>query len=141
MKFWIDCEWNDFKGDLISMALVAEDGSEWYQVLECENPSPWIAKNVMTVTQKSPVSKAHMRVSLSKYLAKYPTVHIVADWPEDIERLCALLIVGPGEMLTLAQTRLTFEINRNLDSSLSKVPHQALADARSMKLKDLLTGD
>jgi hypothetical protein len=38
-------------------------------------------------------------------------------------------------MLGLRQTRLTFEINRNLDSSESKIPHQALADARSMKLK------
>jgi hypothetical protein len=74
-------------------------------------------------------------VSLSKYLAKYRTVHIIADWPEDVERFCALLITGPGEMLGLRQTRLTFEINRNLDSSESKIPHQALADARSMKLK------
>jgi hypothetical protein len=135
MKLWIDCEWNDFKGELISMALVAEDGSEWYEVLKCANPSPWVVKHVMCVTQKSSVTKARMQVSLSKYLAKYRTVHIIADWPEDVERFCALLITGPGEMLGLRQTRLTFEINRNLDSSESKIPHQALADARSMKLK------
>jgi hypothetical protein len=135
MKIWIDCEWNDFKGELISMALVAEDGSEWYEVLECANPSPWIAKHVMSVTQKDPISKARMQSSLSKYLAKYPTAHIISDWPEDIERFCALLITGPGKMLGLRQARLTLEINFNLNSNDSKIPHQALADARSMKLK------
>jgi hypothetical protein len=133
MNFWIDAEWNDFKGDLISMALVCEDGSEWYEVLECKNPSPWPAKHVMPVTQKRPVSKASMQASLSKYLAEYLAVHIIADWPEDIERFCALLITGPGEMLGLNQTRLTFEINRDLHSNGSKIPHQALADARSLK--------
>jgi hypothetical protein len=135
MKFWIDCEWNGFKGELISMALVGEDGSEWYEVLKCPNPSTWVAKHVMSVTHKSSVSKSRMQVSLSKYLAKYPIVHIIADWPEDVERFCALLITGPGEMLSLSQSRLSFEINRDLDSNDSKIPHQALADARSMKLK------
>jgi hypothetical protein len=135
VRFWIDGEWNDFKGDLISLALVCEDGSEWYEVLECNNPSPWVARHVLPVTQKHPVSKAQMQVSLSKYLARYPAVHIIADWPEDIERFCALLITGPGEMLMLRQIRLTFEIDRDLDSNGSKIPHQALADARSMKVK------
>jgi hypothetical protein len=89
----------------------------------------------MSVTQKPPVSLARMRVSLCKYLAKYPTDYIIADWPEDIERFCALLITGPCEMMTLRQTQLCFEINRKLDSNESKTPHQSLADARSMKLQ------
>jgi len=137
MRFWIDCEWNDFQGDLISMALVAEDDSEWYEVLKCADPSPWVAKHVMSVTRKSPISKARMQASLSKFLAKYPAIHIIADWPEDIERFCGLLITGPGKMLGFRQSLLTLEINFNLDTNDSKVPHQALADARAMKLKYL----
>jgi hypothetical protein len=68
---------------------MAEDGSEWYEVLECAKPSPWIAKHVMSVTEKDPISNARMQSSLSKYLAEYSAVHIIADWPEDIERFCA----------------------------------------------------
>ncbi len=37
MNIWIDCEFNEFGGDLISMALVADDGQEFYEVLELEN--------------------------------------------------------------------------------------------------------
>jgi hypothetical protein len=89
------------------------------------------------VTRKSPISKARMQASLSRFLAKYPAVHIIADWPEDIERFCALLITGPGKMLGFRQSQLTLEVNFNLDSSDSKVPHQALADARAMKFKHI----
>ena len=32
MKLWIDTEFNEYRGALISMALVAEDGREWYGV-------------------------------------------------------------------------------------------------------------
>ena len=36
MKLWIDTEFNEYKGALISLALVAEDGREWYGVRFCD---------------------------------------------------------------------------------------------------------
>lgn len=44
MRFFIDCEFNEFRGELISMALVAEDGREFYEVLPCPNPGAWVAQ-------------------------------------------------------------------------------------------------
>ena len=40
MRLWIDTEYNGFKGALISMALIDEEGREWYEVLKCRSPSP-----------------------------------------------------------------------------------------------------
>jgi hypothetical protein len=36
MKLWIDTEFNEFGGDLISMALVADDGQELAKVFANE---------------------------------------------------------------------------------------------------------
>ena len=54
MRLWIDTEYNGFRGALISMALVDEEGREWYEVLKCRSPSPWVAKHVMPKLHKQP---------------------------------------------------------------------------------------
>jgi hypothetical protein len=132
-RIWIDCEWNDWKGDLISMALVAEDGGEWYQVLECKSPSPWVAEHVIPKLGKKPVTYQFMQQSLYQFLRDYNRVHLIADWPEDIQHFCEALIVAPGERLPTSHV--TMEI-KQIESE-SKIPHQALADARAIKEADL----
>lgn len=50
MNLYIDCEFNGFGGQLISMALVAEDGTEFYEVVPLlEEVTPWVAEHVMPV--------------------------------------------------------------------------------------------
>ena len=88
MRLWIDTEFNEFRGALISMALVAEDGQEWYAALECPNPGSWVAEHVMPLVGIAPVSRLVFCVSLRQFLKRFATVHIVADWPEDIEHFC-----------------------------------------------------
>jgi hypothetical protein len=134
MRIWIDTEFNEFKGDLISMALVAEDGQEWYEVTYCENPGQWVAQNVMPILNKDPIPKIEMQTGLSLFLSRYPSVHIIADWPEDIAHFCNLLITGPGYRLDTPP--LTMEIRRDLDA-VSLLPHNALADARAIMRKHL----
>jgi len=134
MRLYIDGEWNSYKGDLISMALVAEDGREWYEVLECRNPDPWVAEHVMPKLDKQPVTLDMMRESLRVFLEQFKTVEIIADWPEDIERFCGLLIYGPG--LRIATPPLVMVVRRDLNSGASLKPHQALADARAMLAMD-----
>jgi hypothetical protein len=136
MKYWIDGEWNEYRGALISMALVDEDGEEWYEVLNCHSPSPWVAQHVMPFLHKAPTSLELMRLSLMKFLARSPHATIIADWPEDIERLCALIVTGPG--LCLRLPTLTCIIDWRLDSAASEIPHQALADAHAMRAMSLL---
>jgi hypothetical protein len=48
VRFWIDTEFNEYHGALISLALVAEDGREWYGVRYCDDPGWWVREHVMS---------------------------------------------------------------------------------------------
>jgi hypothetical protein len=131
MRFWLDTEFNEFRGELISMALVAEDGREWYEVLPCPNPRSWVAQHVMPILGKNPLNnQLEMSWSLCAFLSQFGHIHIIADWPEDIAYFCGVLITGPGQRIETPPT--TFEIDRDLDAAISAVPHNALEDARAM---------
>jgi hypothetical protein len=130
MKLWLDCEWNEFGGELISMALIDENNRCWYEVLPCPNPGPWVKENVIPVLRHSDVvSYDVMQRSLWAFLLGYSSVHIIADWPEDIIHFCKLLITGPG--MRFDTPPLTMEVVR-LDGQ-SSLPHNALADALAIK--------
>lgn len=135
MRIWIDTEFNEFRGDLISMALVSEDGCEWYRALHCHSPGPWVAEHVIPVIGIEPVNRDVFSASLQSWLSQFDNVHIVADWPEDIAHFCQSLIVGPG--VRLETPPLTFAIWRNLDGIPSAVPHNALEDARAIMASHL----
>ncbi len=129
MRLFLDCEFNGFKGQLISMALVSEQGHEWYEVLHCPNPIDWVAENVMPVLYKQPTNHSYIAPSLQFFLSQFTTIHIVADWPEDIQHFCRALITGPGQRISTPP--LTLEILR-IDS-VSEIPHNALHDARGIR--------
>ena len=129
MNIYIDCEWNGFGGELISMALVPENGSEFYEVLNCESPCEWVAKNVMPILNKAPISLPLFEQKLEDYLNQFDDIKIIADWPEDIERFCSALITGPGERINTPP--LLMQIIR-IDAE-SALPHNALEDARGIK--------
>lgn len=127
---YVDCEFNEFQGELISMALVSESGREFYQVLHCESPGAWVAEHVMPILGQEPVSNTWFKYHLSEFLAQFESVHIIADWPEDIAHFCQALITGPGYRLNTPP--LTMEVRRDLDA-VSAIPHNALADARAIR--------
>ena len=128
MDVYIDCEWNGFEGDLISMALVAKNGDEFYEVIGCDNPVEWVAENVMPILNKAMTTEVVLKIKLEEFLMRFESVNIVADWPEDIERFCNALITGPGERLNTPP--LTMEIIR-IDAE-SNLHHNALEDARGI---------
>ena len=129
MNIYIDCEWNSFGGNLISMALCAENGEEFYEVLPCENPHEWVVINVSPVLDKKPICIELFTELLGKFLRRFHSVKIISDWPEDIERFCHALITGPGERLDTPP--LTMSIIR-IDAESDK-PHNALHDARGLR--------
>lgn len=129
MNLYIDCEWNDFRGELISMALIDEAEHAFYAVLGCEHPTPWVAAHVMPVLDQRPIPWAEFQWALQTFLGAYDAVHVVADWPEDLERFCHALILGPGQRLTTPP--LTMEVLHV--EALSAQPHNALADALALK--------
>lgn len=127
---YIDCEFNGFNGQLISMALVSAKGDEWYEVLDCPDPVPWVAENVMPLLDKGPLlSRKRFTYSLGAFLQQFTAVHIVADWPDDLRYFCEALITAPGEMVDTP--RVTMELCR-VDAP-SEVPHNALHDARGIR--------
>jgi len=128
MKLFIDGEWNSYGGDLISLALVPEIGEHFYEVLGCDNPDPWVAENVMTKLGKNRITMALMQEKLEAYLSQFESIHIVADWPEDVMWFCKVLITGPGTRINTPP--LSLEVLRV--DTVSTNPHNALADAGAL---------
>jgi hypothetical protein len=129
MNIFIDGEWNSYGGELISLALVAESGEAFYEVLGCYNPDPWVESNVMPKLGKQWVSMAELQAELESFLSQFETVHIVADWPEDAMWFCRVLVTGPGTRIDTPP--LTLEVLR-VDTT-SNNPHNALADAQGLR--------
>lgn len=133
MKIWIDTEFNSYKGALISMALVAEDGSEFYESLGCADPNPWVAEHVMPILDKPAISYGVFQGKLQSFLCSFPSIELISDWPEDLQHFLDTLISGPGERINSPPITLTF---RSIDS-VSAIPHNALADARGIRDADM----
>lgn len=144
MRYFIDTEFNGFGGDLISLALVPEKPTapDFYAVLPCENPEPWVAENVMPILHDCPVEPDFYspREGIARGLQRYfrsigeTSPHIVADWPDDIAYFCKALITGPGEMIAL--NGLVFEVAR-VDAYPTTVrgavQHNAWWDAQALR--------
>lgn len=132
VKIFIDCEFNGFNGELISMALVPADfGLAFYEWVGCENPTPWVAENVIPkIGGIEKISLDDFKTKLQAYLMRFDECHIVADWPVDIAHFCDALITGPGRRIDTPP--LTLEITR-IDA-VSDCPHFALADAFALRM-------
>lgn len=130
VNVFIDCEWNGYRGQLISMALVDEHGSEFYEVLHCSNPIEWVKENVMPVLDKPAIDQDTFNQRLNDYLQQYDELHIIADWPEDIAYLCNALIIRP--FTRIGPDKIRFTVDQALFAAESEIPHNALADARAM---------
>jgi hypothetical protein len=143
MRYFLDTEFNGFGGALISVALVPEHGDqEYYAVLRLdEEPHGWVQRNVMPYLRSvpvgmdaSPMSRAEAVRELQAYLAPDPDPVIVADWPEDIAQFCMLLVTGPGDMAPVGSLRFEFISSPGFSTANnSRVPHNALHDARALR--------
>lgn len=140
-RLWIDTEFNEFRGELISIALVDEQGREFYEVLPppLVGYGPWVAQHVVPILNKPAISLGELKAKLHAFLAAYgDSAHLVADWPEDIEHFLHLLIVGPGERI--GPNRWTMEVRRDLPNTAdtSHIPHNALEDAKALRACHLM---
>lgn len=132
MILWIDTEFTNFKGQLMSMAIIDENDNYFYEVVEYDNPSDWVKQHVEPILLKEPISLEQFQHRLWNYLKKYDTIHMVADWPDDIKYFCEALHTNPGEMMGTPST-ITMEICRRLPEHQSALPHNALEDVIAIK--------
>ena len=143
MRYFLDTEYNGFGGELISLALVPEQGDqEFYAVLPLPDEiHPWVERNVVPYLgsvppghHAEPVSRLSAAVEIANYLARESEPVIVADWPEDVAQFCNLMVTGPGDMIEVRH--LTFRLlplSNFSTAANSKVPHNALHDARALR--------
>ena len=142
MRYFLDTEFNGFGGALLSLALVGDDGEEFYVTIAHDGPlEPWVERHVAPFLDMVPdslqaprLSRTEAAAALAGWLAHDPAPEIVADWPEDLAQLAMLLVTGPGQMKSVPGLVLRylpmpgFSTARN-----SAVPHNALHDARSLR--------
>ena len=142
MRYFLDTEYNGFGGALLSLALVPDDGDELYLTLKTEEPLvDWVERHVVPYLDTVPESLSCPRLSrrdaahaLERYLRHDEDPLIVADWPEDILHFCNLMMTGPGDMIELRHVTFRLVPMTNFSTAAnSKVPHNALHDARALR--------
>lgn len=140
MNYYLDTEFNEFGGALISLALVAEDGRELYLATPCADPGAWVAENVLPIVFAEGATPRMLNANefgywiatFLNYSAETPT--IVADWPDDIRYFCQALIVGPGQMVNIPAIKFDLQRVDAYPTSLrGAVQHNALWDARALR--------
>jgi len=130
MNLFIDTEFNSFGGELMSIALIADNGNQFYRELYLPaNIHPWVAEHVVPKFSSTPTSVDQIQRSLEAFLNQFDKVNIIADWPDDLRHLCQLLITGPGTRISFPP--MTMQIV-HLDGE-SANPHHALFDAIGLK--------
>lgn len=139
MRYFLDTEFNEFGGDLISLALVGEDGRELYVATDCEKPGDWVKENVIPILRAGDANPVMIRPdefgrAIAWFLSDEKLPTIVADWPDDIRYFCQAIVTGPGQMVNIA--RLQFQMLR-MDAYPSQLAgatqHNALWDARALR--------
>jgi hypothetical protein len=142
MRYFLDTEYNGWGGALLSLALVPDDGEELYLTLDWSGSlETWVERNVVPYLDMVPQSLVSPRLSradaaraVSHYLASDDDPLIIADWPEDIALFNALLVTGPGVMTEVPRLRFQLMTLAGFSTAAnSKVPHNALHDARSLR--------
>jgi hypothetical protein len=142
VRYFLDTEYNGWGGALLSLALVPDEGEELYLTIDWNGSlEPWVDRNVVPYLDSVPealvsprLSRADAARAISHYLAGDREPVIVADWPEDIAQFNALLLTGPGTMVEVPHLTFKFlELAGFSTAANSKVPHNALYDARSLR--------
>lgn len=145
MRYFIDCEFDGFRGPLISMALIREDGRSLYFVMfdAEEAADEWVRDNVVPILMDAPeapyrLDRAGAASAIAGFVGGDEGPHFVADWPDDLRHLCDLIVFEGGEMAPLPS--FTMEVKRidAYPTSLENaVRHNAWWDALALRQKVL----
>ena len=142
MRYFLDTEYNGIGGELLSLALVPDDGDELYLTLRNSDPPlDWVERHVVPYLDSVPDQLSCPRLmrkdaahALERYLRHDEEPLIVADWPEDVAQFCNLMITGPGAMVDIRHVTFRIVPMSNFSTAAnSRVPHNALHDARALR--------
>jgi hypothetical protein len=142
LRYFLDTEYNGIGGALLSLALVPDDGEELYLTLKTDEPLvEWVERHVVPYLDAVPdqlscprLTRADAAAALERYLRHDTEPLVFADWPEDIALFCNLMVTGPGDMIDLRHVVFRLAPMTNFSTAAnSKVPHNALHDARALR--------
>ncbi|MCU0731093.1 MAG: hypothetical protein MUE84_05840 [Hyphomonas sp.] len=143
MLYFLDCEFNGFGGELISLALSGEAGELYLARPDAELDSlqahPWVEEHVLPYLSLKDARPdiqplANFGRVIQSFLAADEAPVIVADWPEDLMHLMQCLIVGPGQMVRIPDLTLRLLHTSAYPTDMTEaVQHNALWDARALR--------
>lgn len=146
-RHFIDCEFDGHGGELLSMALVREDGRSIYLCIADEPDllDSWVRQNVWPlVHRRLPIGRTVAYVAdwgdfIRSFLGPYGNPTIVADSPVDIWRFCeAISTDAEGCWRSTDYPCMTFEVH-NVDCYPTDLPgavqHNAWWDAMALRHK------
>lgn len=135
MRYYIDTEFNGTDGQLLSLALVRQDGAHFYEVLHAhELIVPWVREHVVPHFDQEPVTRLQAVKKMQKFLRKDDRPHVfIADWPEDLVHFNRMLLRDQGKRNDPFRYACLLLSLPGFDTAgASAVPHNALADARAL---------
>jgi hypothetical protein len=148
---FLDTEWADAAGtELVSLALVSEDGLHCFYA-ECEQlpatPTPFVAEVVYPRLQRgaTALDPSALRESLRIFLSAFASAYVLADYPNDIRLLRAVLAgdgmeAGPPPSVVTTvmekegSTAEWVETWFRLHPALAARRHHALVDAQALRM-------
>lgn len=142
MRYFLDTEYNGVGGALLSLALVPDSGDELYLTFRTSGPLlDWVERHVVpyldSVSEQLScprLTRSDAAQALERYLRHDDEPLIFADWPEDIAQFCNLMITGPGDMIETRHVTFRLLPMSNFSTAAnSRVPHNALHDARALR--------
>lgn len=144
-RFYIDCEFDGHGGSLLSIAIVADDGTSMYIETTEIAHDPWVIEHVVPHMASHDASisiSTHARFIgglLRDFVGRTGNPVIIADSPVDIGRFCAAVTTGnDGAWTWVDNPLMTFEAH-NIDIYPTTLPgavrHNAWWDAMALREK------
>ncbi len=133
-RAFIDTEFDSFGGRLISIAVVGDQGEEYYGVVTATAVTPWVQENVIPKLEQEPIKLEELREQIVSFIIRsFPNcqLQVYADWPDDLAHFFSLLSEPNGV------TRITNPVvgifTQPPHQPTPDNPHNALSDARALK--------
>lgn len=142
MLYSLDCEFNGFCGELISLALSGDAGELYLCRPSAELGAlelhPWVKENVLPILEVTGASPVILPLedfgrAIQIFLKDDPAPCVIADWPEDLMHLMQCLILSPGQMVRIPDLSMKLlQISVWPTDVEGAVQHNALWDARAL---------
>ncbi len=133
-RAFVDTEFDSFGGRLISIALVGDQGEEYYGVVANTAVNPWVQEHVIPKLEQAPISLEDLRENIVSFILWYfphCQLQVYADWPEDLAHFFSLLSEPNG--VTRLNCPVVGIFTRPPTQPQPDNPHNALSDARALK--------